>query len=395
MTTRTSFTERLSLADAWAWLDALPEATACEPVALHQAFGRVLAAPLTFAADRPERDVALIDGYALNADGALGAGAYNPLFLTLVGEGARVTAGRAHLCRAGEAAPPGADAVAPLDVGEAVGAVLEVCAPVARGAGLARRGEAARRGGVAIPAGRRLEAAQIALAASLGAAQVIVRRRPVVALVLAGAKPPAIEALGAALAALVERDGGAADVAPARGGVTQALAGAAAADVVLLIGRSGRGEDDDAARAVEAAGGRIDRHRLAASPGGSAGLGRLGEAPLLLLPGDPLSALATYELLAGRLVRRFAGRPSDWPYPVRPFALSRKIASPIGVAEWAPVVCRGSTAEPLALAPADGLVGYARADGFLVVPAGLEGYAAGERVDVVAMCEPAATQEKP
>ena len=123
-------------------------------------------------------------------------------------------------------------------------------------------------------------------------------------------------------------------------------------------------------------------------------MGCLGGAPLLLLPGDPLSALATYELLAGRLLRRLAGRASQWPHPLRRFALSRKIASPIGVSEWTPVVCRGSSAEPLALSPADGLAGYAQADGFLVVPASLEGYAPGEGVEIVVASEPAATQER-
>ena len=58
-----------------------------------------------------------------------------------------------------------------------------------------------------------------------------------------------------------------------------------------------------------------------------------------------------------------------------------------------PVVCRGSSAEPLALAPADGLAGYARADGFLVVPARLEGYAPGSLVDVIVTSEGAGSQE--
>jgi molybdopterin molybdotransferase len=214
-------------------------------------------------------------------------------------------------------------------------------------------------------------------------------------LVLAGAKPPATEALGVALCALIERDGGRAHCAHRYGDMARMLAGVAAADLVLAVGRSGWGEDDDAARAVVAAGGRIDHHGLALAPGGSAGLGWLGGAPLLLLPGDPLSALATYELLVGRLLRRLAGRASEWPYPLRRFALSRKIASPIGLSEWTPVVCRGPSADPLALSPADGLAGYARADGFLVVPASLEGYAPGEEVDVVVMSEPAATQERP
>jgi molybdopterin molybdotransferase len=108
-----------------------------------------------------------------------------------------------------------------------------------------------------------------------------------------------------------------------------------------------------------------------------------------------LSALVTYELLAGRLLRRLAGRASDFACPVQRFVLSRKIASPVGVSEFVPVVSHGSSVEPLALAPADGLAGYARADGFLVVPAGLEGYAPGALVDVVTMQGDVNGQEQP
>ena len=389
------FTERLSLVDAWAWLDACPDAMGSEAVPLHHAFGRVLPAPLTFPADRPERDLALVDGHAVHAESTLGASTYNPLFLTIVPNGMALAAGCASVCHAGETLPSGADAVLPIEVGEAVGTALEVCDAIPLGFGVGRKGHAARLGEVAIEAGRRLGVPQIALAASLGATQLIVRRRPVVTIVLAGPKPPAIEALGLAISTLVARDGGAMDCARRHHDMARTLSCVAPADLFLVVGRSGWGEDDDAVHVIAAAGGRIEHHGLALTPGGSAGLGWLGGAPLLLLPGDPLSALVTYELLGGRLLRRLAGRASGFPYPVQRLVLSRKIASPVGVSEFVPVVCHGSSAEPLALAPADGLVGYARADGFLVVPAGLEGYAPGALVDVVTMPGNVSGQEEP
>jgi molybdopterin molybdotransferase len=325
----------------------------------------------------------LVDGYAVHADSTLGASTYNPLFLTIVPNGTTLAAGCASVCRAGETLLSGADAVLPLEVGEAVGTTLEVCDTVPRGSGVGRKGHAAQHGEVAIEGGRRLGVPQIALAASLGVTQLIVRRRPVVTIVLAGPKPPAVEALGLAMSTLVARDGGATDSAHRHCDLVRTLSGGAPADLFLVVGRSGWGEDDDAAPLITAAGGRMEHHGLALTPGGSAGLGWLGSAPLLLLPGDPLSALVTYELLAGRLLRRLAGRAANFPYPIRRLVLSRKIASPVGVSEFVPVVCHGSSVEPLALAPADGLVGYARADGFLIVPAGLEGYAPGALVDVV------------
>ena len=82
--TQGRFTERLSLVDAWTWLDACPNGTGSEAAPLHQAFGRVLRAPLTFPADRPERDLALVDGHAVQAESTLGASTYNPLSLRIV-----------------------------------------------------------------------------------------------------------------------------------------------------------------------------------------------------------------------------------------------------------------------------------------------------------------------
>jgi molybdopterin molybdotransferase len=314
-----------------------------EAAPLHQAFGRVLPAPLTFPADRPERDLALVDGYAVQAASTLGASTYNPLSFTIVPKGMPLTAGCASVCHAGETLPSGADAVLPVDVGEAVGTTLEVCDAVALGFGVARTGQAAQRDGVAIEAGRRLGIPQIALAASLGVTQLIVRRRPVVTLVFAGPKPPAIEALCLAISALVARDGGVAHCARRHPDMARMLSCVAPADLFLVVGRSGWGEDDDAVHVITAADGRIDHHGLALTPGGSAGLGWLRGTPLLLLPGDPLTVFLTYELLAGRLLRRLAGRATDFPFPIQRLVLSRKIVSPVGVSEFVPVVCHVSS----------------------------------------------------
>ena len=254
--------------------------------------------------------------------------------------------------------PSGADAVLPLEAGEAVGSILEICAPVARGQNVGIMGQAAKAGDVAIAQGRRLGAPEIALAALLGVQRLDVLRRPDVALVVVGPKPPAFEAIATALSCLITRDGGVARVISAgNGGLAESIRSSAGADIVLVAGRSGWGDDDEAASAIVAAGGRLDHHGLALTPGGSAGFGGLGDAPLLLLSGDPLAALVTYDLLAGRLVRHLAGRANELPYPIRRFKLLRKITSPIGMSEWVAVRCHGSNVEPLPLPQADGLAG--------------------------------------
>ncbi len=373
-----SFTERITLEAAWAWIDATPARWAVEEAELPAALGRVLAEPVSFAADRPAFDLAFVDGYALQAQATLGASAYNRLSLPLATSGGATTAPVAAACCAGAPLPPGADAVLPIHAVEASAERLEVGEPAPRGAGVARRGETARRGEIALPAGRRLGTAQIALAASAGAKVVKVARRPVVALWLAGAKPPGAEALANALSALIARDGGV-----VRRPIGGALDGDA--DALVMVGRSGWGDDDDSVLRLQANGGRLDHHGVAFSPGGSTGFGWLGANPAVLVPGDPYAALASYEVLVGRLVRRLAGRPAPFAGPARRCRLAGKIASPVGVAEFAPVAIEGGSATPIAIAPSDGLVGLARADGFTLVPAGLEGFAEGAEVEVVTL----------
>jgi molybdopterin molybdotransferase len=396
MMAKSGFTERMSLDEAWAWLDARPQLTDVETIPLDRAFGRVLAVSLTFSEDRPDRDRIVADGYAVRSESTMGASGYNPLFLTVVPKSGPLAKEAASLCHAGDPVPSNANAVLPLDAGEVVGSILEICAPVARGQDIGRKGLAAKQGDVAIPRGRRLGGPEIALAALLGTQALPLLRRPEIAVVLAGPKPPAVDALATALSALIARDGGVARVLLAGdAGMVESLRASLGADLLLVVGRSGWGDDDEAARAIEDAGGRLDHHGLALRPGGTVGCGGLGAASLLLLPGDPLAALVTYDLLAGRLIRRLAGHAVELPYSVRRFPLLRKIASPIGVSEWVPVRRIASGIEPLALSQADGLAGVGQIYGFLVVPAGLEGYAPGESIEIYVTAEGSTPEERP
>jgi molybdopterin molybdotransferase len=372
---------RASLDDAWRWIERWTQLEATEIVRLDQAYGRVLAVSLALAGERPDCSMALIDGYALRAADTVGAGSFNPLVLQLAESQPTLATRSAHLVVAGAALPDGADAVLPLDMGEALATMLEVSEAVAPGAGVARRGDRGRRGDIKLAAGRRLGAAELALAAEIGCRDVEVLRRPRVALALAGAKRGDPEVVRDGLCGLILRDG--AEV----GGVGDWSAAMAPhdADLILMVGRSGWGPDDDAVDLIAAAGAQLDIHGIACEPGGSAGLGALGETPLVLLPGEPASALIAYEMLAGRLLRRLAGRSADWPELPRSAQLTRKIASPIGLAQWVPIGFRGRLAEPLALPAADRLSALAAADGFLLVPAGCEGYGKDDWVEVVSL----------
>jgi molybdopterin molybdotransferase len=111
-------------------------------------------------------------------------------------------------------------------------------------------------------------------------------------------------------------------------------------------------------------------------------MGCVGEIPVILLPGSPLDCLHAYDLFAGRLIRNLSGRAPSLPYRVRQGKLKRKIVSSVGTVELCRVLLIAGDVLPLGTADSGGLASVVRADGFIMVPATLEGYAPGATVDV-------------
>jgi molybdopterin molybdotransferase len=383
------FADRASVERALAWVDGCAPRLGPEEVAVADAAGRVLAAAHTAPADHPPGPRCAGDGYAVRSADTVGASAYNPLPLRLERTGEPLGPGGAALVAAGAALPEGADALLGFDAAEAAGGAVEAIAAVAEGAGVERPGDEVRAGTAIGSAGRPLRAHEAALLAALGVARASVVARPRVRLVVAGAKGPgaagsAADVDGQLVRALVARDGGLAEVEPPAATLREALARAAerpAPDLVLALGRTGTGPDDEAPLALAAAG-ELALHGVALRPGGSAAMGRVAGVPVLLLPGDPLACLVAYELFAGRLVRRLGGRDPALPHPAREAEVSRRIVSAVGCVDVCQVRLVGGAVEPLGIAEFGGLAAAARADGFVVVPAALEGYPPGARVTV-------------
>ena len=155
------------------------------------------------------------------------------------------------------------------------------------------------------------------------------------------------------------------------------------ADVALVIGGTGPGSDDHSAAALGEAG-ELAIHGVALLPGETTGLGRIGrKIPVVLLPGPPAACLWSYELFAGRAIRRLGGRGADLPYRSREIIAARKIVSSLGMTEICPVRCgTGDTVEPLPSFTETGLMAAVSAAGFVIVPQGSEGYPQGARVTV-------------
>ena len=380
----------MSYQSACAWIDENVAALGGEMVPLAAAAGRVLAADLPAPADLPDRDRAAADGLAVCAAETSGASAYNPLGFRpppLRDEWPPFTG---RLLQAGAEMPVGADAVVPLVFVETAAAGrYEIIQPVPRFHLVGRRASACGAGAVLFRRGRVLAPPDLGLLALTGIEAVPAVRRPRISCLMAGpeAGPDADSLL---LAALIARDGGIAAqrlVGRDRVALAQALA-QADVDAVIITGGTGAGANDAAAVALAQAG-TLAQHGIAIRPGETAGFGRnAAGVPVFLLPGTPVDCLWAYELLGGGAIRRLGGRSAALPYPTRRMQAARKFVSAIGLAEVIPFACRGGDlVQPLAFAEL-GLAAAVAADGFVIIPAACEGFAAGAEIPAHLYREP-------
>src|SRR6516225_3073744 len=288
-----------------------------ETVPLHAASGRVIAREVVAPMDLPPFDNSAVDGYAVrHAD--LEASTETRLAVV-----ERVTAGRAAAC----ALAAGAATVFMQEDVRRDGEAVIVPAGLKVGANRRLAGEDVRAGSIVLPAGRRLAAQHVALAAAVGRTALDVFRRVRVALFSTGdeivepgtARPSAalFDANRYLLAGLIERLGATStDVGivpddPQR--LARAIAAAAAKhDLVVTSGGVSTGEADHVRHAVEAAG-RLVFWRVAIKPGRPVAMGvipasgRGTSAAFVGLPGNPAAVYVTFARVVRPLRLRLAG----------------------------------------------------------------------------------------
>jgi molybdopterin molybdotransferase len=298
-----------------------------EAVALDKALGRVLARPVKALRNQPPFEGSAMDGYAVIAADV----SETPAALTLIGTSAagrgfkgKVSPGQCVRIFTGAPMPKGADAVVIQENVEVRGtSLISVLQPVkpqqnVRGAGLDFR-----RGDALLPKGQRLNTRDIGLAAAANAAELMVRRRPVVAiiatgdeLVLPGMKPSADQIVSSnshAIAAMARHLGAEVinfGIVPDNLKATErAIARAAKADILLTTGGASVGEHDYVQEALKNSGVRIDFWKIAMRPGKPFMYGRRKGQHVLGLPGNPVSALVCARLFLKPLVDALLGLP--------------------------------------------------------------------------------------
>ncbi|MBI5170192.1 MAG: molybdopterin molybdotransferase MoeA [Candidatus Eisenbacteria bacterium] len=301
-----------------------------EPVA--RAAGRALRRDLVAPHALPPFDNSAMDGWAVRAADTANASPTAPVTLAIVGVSAagrpleRVLApGQAALVMTGAPLPPGADAVVPFEEGtrthEGERERAELAHAARLGAHIRRAGEDIPAGEVALHAGRTLSAHDLALAASLGFAEVELSPAPRVAVLSTGdelldpsqpLRPGAIRDSNLPMLARLAVEAGSVvtlaerlpdDAARVTARVREALE---VSDVVLTIGGVSAGDFDPVKQALDAIG-EVELWRVAMRPGRPQAFGTPGGRLFFGLPGNPASVACVFEALVRPALRRLQG----------------------------------------------------------------------------------------
>src|SRR6202034_438973 len=366
--------------------DRLPAVT----VPVTEAAGLVTAAPVWAVRSSPPFDAAGMDGIAVLAADTLGASETTPEWLT---------PGGYDVVDTGDPMPGRRDAVVMREhvhYDDAARAELRAAVPPYQH--VRSIGEDVSAAELLLPEGHRLRAVDLAAAAAAGAIHLSVRRAPVVLILPTGDEvrpigtptgPGEILDTNSLMLATQAREAGCEARClpiepddPAR--LAEAVRGAVAGcDLLIIVAGSSAGRDDYTASIVAELG-TLAVHGVAVRPGHPVVLGVVEGTPVLGAPGYPVSAALTFDIFAGPLLAELEGATPRR----RPRARSRlthQKEHPLGMDDWVRVrlgmVGGSMVATPLPRG-AGVLTSLVRADGLLVVPAGLEGHHPGEEVDV-------------
>ncbi len=322
---------------------------------LLDAQGLLLAESISTDVALPGFDNSAMDGYALRAVDTKYATADEPAVLPVVGDvaaGAKSRSGMgpglAMRIMTGAPIPTGADAVIPLEDTDRGLARVAIRRAARNGECIRRAGEDLNAGAPALGAGAALGPQQIALLAAIGRDRVLVRPRPRVVvistgseLVEVGQKPGFGEVADANsyLVAAAAKDAGA--DARRYGIVTDDHAALLdvlesqllRADLLITTGGVSMGAFDVVKQALSELG-TVEFTRVAMQPGKPQGFGHVGNrVPIFCLPGNPVSALVSFEIFVRPAIRKLLGKRNVHRATVQAAALER-IESPAGVRQF-------------------------------------------------------------
>ncbi|MDT8436873.1 MAG: molybdopterin molybdotransferase MoeA [Gemmatimonadota bacterium] len=411
--------EWLSPAEAVARVLAAVRPLPEETVPLAAARGRALVRPAVSRVDLPPWDNSAMDGFAVHEADVRGAEPAAPVRLPVSGEvpagmfpAGPLARGTAVRVMTGAPVPEGATGVIRIEHTDGgSGDRVEIRRASDAGRNIRRAGEDLRRGAVILEAGAEVTPAAIGVLAAMGHPEACVRRRPRVALLATGDElaaledPDALEDVLAgrrivnsnshALAAQVAEAGGESvplgiardDLADLR----RRLAAAAECDVLVVSAGMSVGDHDHVKAALAELGVRRLFWRVRMRPGSPVSAGTLGERIVFGLPGNPVSAMVTFEVLVRPVLRRLAGHAAAARRSLRARAAEPIDSSP-GLTHYFRVrlaAADDGIFEARLTGPQGSgiLTSMARADGLAVIPEGTSRVEPGEPLTVLPLRE--------
>ena len=382
-----------------------PVSELAESVPLTAAAGRTLSEDIIAEEYVPDFNRSTVDGYAVRAADTFGCSDAIPAILSLQGEirmgkdaGFALLRENCAYVPTGGALPEGADCAVMLEYTEDYGdGTIGILKPGAPGMNVIFRGDDVYPGKVVLQAGRVLSAQDIGALAAVGKTSVPVSRRLNVGIISTGDElvPPEQKPLPgqvrdvntALLSALLTEQGAEVhsygiivdDEDLLRETVTRAVQ---ECDAVLLSGGSSVGVKDASCRIIESLG-ELLLHGIALKPGKPTIMGRVGNKPLVGLPGHPVAAFVVARLFMVPLLDRLAGRERPlWSVTAE---LSESVGANHGRAQVNPCRLLRQDGRVLALPirSKSGLITQlAGADGFFCIERDCEGLPKGAPVQV-------------
>jgi molybdopterin molybdotransferase len=324
----------------------------CERVATRAALGRVLAQDVVPGFDVPAHDNSAMDGYAVRAEDLRtdGETRLDEIGTAFAGRPYKGKVGRGECVRVmtGAVMPAGTDTVVIQEVARIEGEAIVIPPGQKRGQNTRARGEDLKTGVAVLKPGRALAPADLGLIASLGIAEVNVRRRLRVAFFstgdeLASIGTPLAEGqvydsnrytlYGMLLRLGVDiRDMGVVRDDPAL--LEAAFTSAAAnADAIVTSGGVSVGEADFT-KQMMARLGEVLFWTIAMRPGRPMAFGRIGNAALFGLPGNPVAVMVTFYQFVRDALLHLSGRTDDFSIPLLQVAASHAIRKVPGRTEY-------------------------------------------------------------
>lgn len=386
-----------------------------ESVPLLEALNRVLAEPAVASDNLPPFANSAMDGYALRSADSAGASRGRPALLRVVADipagtvsKQAITGGTAARITTGAPIPIGADAVIPVeDTSEPwrqpdrpLPEEIEVYRTVEPGDYVRTPGEDVSEGSEVLPAGHVIRPQEIGVLASLGLTSVKVIRKPRVAIMATGDE--LLDADEPLIPGKIRNSNSYALVAQVRDSGAVALdLGIAGDDESSVMSKLRHGLEWQADLFLSTAGvsvgaydvvrslletyGRIEFWRINMRPGKPLAFGIYDGIPYMGLPGNPVSAAVTFERIARQAIRKMAGFES-LQRPRIQAVLEADVSSDGRESYLRAVVHRAGEGYLVTLSGRQGshvMTSLVKANGLLIVPAGVKQLKAGDRVEVM------------